>query len=165
MGYESSNFGSADSSNVTTQVTNHYGERELGGAAGVIRTSGSQNELTVYATGETINDGFIPQVYIPAGAAIVKAVAHVTEAFVMTGTTPTILIGTDGSEVTNGAVLDEVEGEAIGYYDITASLVGTWAADTRLAADTLVGVALGGTTPAVTDAGRVAFIITYSDVA
>lgn len=165
MAYETSAFGSADGSNVTTDVSNHYGARDIGDVAGVYNTSGSDNELTVIATSDAINDGFLPNVYIPAGAAITKAVAHVTEAFVVTGTDPTILIGTDGSEATNGAVLDEASAEAVGYYDITSTLTGTWSADTRLAADTLVGLALGGTTPAITDVGRVVFIITYTDVA
>lgn len=165
MGYETAAFGSADGSNVTTEVHNHYGEKNLGGAAGVFRTAGSDNELTVYATGEILNDDFLPVVVIPAGAVVTKAVAHVTEAFALGGTTPTILIGTEGSEVTNGAVLDEASAEAEGYYDITTTLTGTWDAEAAFAADTTVGLALGGTTPTVTDAGRVVFIITYSDVA
>lgn len=163
MGYETSAFGSADGSNVTTDVSNHYGERDLGGATGVLRTAGSQNELTLYVTGDIINDGFLPKVDIPAGAVITKATAQVTEAFVVTGTSPTILIGTDGSEATNGAVIDEASAEATGYYDITSTLAGTWDGEAALAADTRVGVALGGTTPAVTDAGRVVVVVTYTN--
>lgn len=165
MGYETSGFGSADGSNVNTEVHNHYGEKDLGGATGVFRTAGSDNELTVIATGEIINDDFLPVVVIPAGAVITKATAHVTEAFVLGGTSPTILVGTDGSEATNGAVLDEASAEATGYYDITTTLAGTWDAETAFAADTTVGLALGGTDPTVTDAGRVVFVITYANVA
>jgi len=165
MSYEASNFGSADGSNVTTQVTNHYGERNLGGATGVIKTEGADNQLTVYATGELINAGFVPPTVIPAGAVVTKAVAHVTEAFALGGTAPTILVGTAGSEATNGVVLDEASAEAEGYYDITAALAGTWGAEAAFAADTTVGVALGGTTPTVTDAGRVVIVVTYTNVA
>ena len=163
MGYESSRFGNANGGNVTTQVTTHFGERELGGATGVLKTEGAENQLTLYITGEIINDGFLPQVDIPAGAVITKATAQVTEVFDLGGTSPTILVGTDGSEATNGATLDEASAEAAGYYDITSTLAGTWDAEAALAADTRVGVALGGTSPTVTDAGRAVVIITYTN--
>ena len=165
MSYEQSNFGNANGGNVTTQVNNHYGVRNLGGATGVLKTEGTDNELTLYVTGEIINGSFLPQVDIPAGAVITKAVAHVTEAFVLTGTGPIIAVGTDGSEATNGASLTEAQAEATGYYDITASLAGTWDAEAAFASDTRVGVALGGTTPAVTDAGRAVIVVTYANVA
>lgn len=147
-------------------VHNHYGPRNLGGATGVLKTEGAANELTVIVTGETINSTFIPEVVIPAGAVITKATAHVTEVFALGGTTPTILVGTEGSEVTNGAVLAEASAEATGYYDITSTLAGTWDAEVAFAANTTVGVALGGTTPtADATTGRVVFVITYANVA
>ncbi len=167
MGYETSNFGSADGSNVEQTVSNHYGERNLGGATGVFRTAGSDNELTVYLTGEILAGDFLPEVVIPAGAVVTKATAHVTEAFSLEGTTPDIYIGTAGSEGTNGATLAEASAESTGYYDITSTLAGTWD-EAAFAADTTVGVALDGTTgdEAITDStvGRVVFVITYANV-
>lgn len=168
MAYETSAFGSADGSNVTTDVNNHYGERELGSATGVIKTEGADNELTLYITGKTLTDGFLPQVDIPAGAVVTKAVAHVTEAFSLEGTSPDIYIGTDGSEGTNGATLAEASAESTGYYDITSTLAGTWD-EAAFAANTRIGVALDSTTgdEAVTDdtVGRVVVVITYANVA
>ena len=147
-------------------VHNHYGPRPVGGAKGVYRTEGSENELTIVVTGETINSTFELPVDIPAGAVVTKATAHVTEAFVLGGTTPTILFGTSGSEVTNGGVISEAQAEATGYYDVTASLTGTWDAEAAFAAKTSVGVALGGTTPtADASAGRVVIVVKYSNVA
>ncbi len=167
MGYESSNFGSADGGNVTTQVNNHYGERNLGGATGVLKTEGSDNELTVYLTGEILAGDFLPEVVIPAGAVVTKATAHVTEAFSLEGTTPDIHIGTAGSEATNGATLAEASAESTGYYDITSTLAGTWD-EAAFASDTTVGVALSSDTgdEAITDetVGRVVFVITYANV-
>jgi len=155
--------------NTGLNVHNHYGPRDTGGATGVYRTEGSDNELTVMVTGEILNSTFLPEVVIPAGSAITKAVAHVTEAFALStsdASLPTIEVGTEGSEATNGATLTEAQAEAVGYYDITASLSGTWSADTRLAADTTVGVAMTGTAVAAdATVGRVVFIITYTSVA
>lgn len=164
MSYEQSSFGNANGGNVTTQVNTHYNGRELGGATGVVRTEGTQNELTLYVTGEIIQNGFLPQVDIPAGAVVTKAVAQVTEAFALGGTSPTIAFGTDGSEATNGGSLTEAQAEAAGYYDVTTSLAGTWDGEAAFAADTRVGIALGGTSPTVTDAGRVVIVVTYTNV-
>lgn len=146
-------------------VHNHYGARPVGGASGVVRTSGTKNELTIIVTGESVNSTFEQPVDIPAGAVVTKATAHVTEAFVLGGTTPTILFGTSGSEATNGGVLAEASAEATGYYDITSTLAGTWDAEAAFAAKTSVGVALGGTTPtADSTVGRVVFVVEYSNV-
>ena len=147
-------------------VHNHYGPRPTGGATGVYRTEGSENELTIIITGETLNSTFELPVDIPAGAVVTKATAHVTEAFVLGGTTPTINFGTKDSETTNGGSLSEAQAEATGYYDVTASLAGTWDAEAAFAAKTSVGIALGGTTPtADSDVGRVVVVVKYSNVA
>lgn len=147
-------------------VYNHYGPRKLGGATGVIKTQGSDNELCVIVTGEFLNTEFLPEVVIPAGAVVTKATAHVTEAFDLGGTTPTIAVGTSGTETTNGVTLDEASAEATGYYDITANLIGTWGSEAALDADTTVGLDMGGTSPTADEtAGRVVFVITYANVA
>lgn len=52
MTYEASKFGKADGSNVTTQVTQHYGARDTGGSEGVLKTEGSKNEYVVNYDGD-----------------------------------------------------------------------------------------------------------------
>ncbi len=146
-------------------VHNHYGARKLGSVAGKIKTEGAENQLTLIVTGETLNSTFLPEVVLPAGSVVTKAVAQVTEAFDLGGTTPTIAVGTADSETTNGVELDETSAETAGYYDITADLAGTWDAEAALAADTTIGVDMGGTSPtADSESGRVVFVITYFNV-
>lgn len=141
-------------------VKNHYGPRESGRAAGVYETDGAKRQIVLDLVADQVSDGiFIEDFVIPAGSLIIGAYVDVGEAFVLGGTTPTILVGTDTSEVTNGLVISEAIAEATGAANVTATLTGTWAA--KLAADTTVGVALGGTTPTITDAGAVKVIIEY----
>lgn len=142
-------------------VKNFYGPRRLTeGTIGGIETRGSQKELTLELSGYAINDNvaFLTGL-LPAGAKVEEVVVRTDSAFVMTGTTPTILIGTAGSEATNGFAITEAQAEAVGTYKIT-SFSGTWA--NGLAANTTVGIALGGTTPAVTDAGKMRVTVRYT---
>jgi hypothetical protein len=141
-------------------VFNHYGERGTQDSGGVIKTEGSTNELTLVIDGTMVSDGAIPRATatLPAGAKVTKAYVHVTEVFVLTGTTPTIDIGTQGTEGTNGFDITEAQAEALGVYEET-TFAGTWAAE--LAASTVVDVALGGTTPASTSAGQATIVIEY----
>lgn len=144
-------------------VRNTYGTREKGGGLGIIKTEGVSNELTADVTGSTLStsgDAFAT-VKIPAGSLVTGAWVEISEAFVLGGTTPTILVGTKGSESTNGAVVSEALAEAIGTTDITATLAGTWN-EVFFAAETSVGVILGGTSPtslAGTGIGRI--VVTY----
>jgi hypothetical protein len=147
-------------------VRQNYGTRNTGYALGVVKTEGSSNELSVDITGETLANNAFAKVVIPAGSIVTNAYFETTEAFDLGGTTPTILVGTKGSEATNGVVVAEAEAEAIGSGDITASLQGTWAAGSGLAADTEVGVALGGTTPTVDAAlGDITVTVVYKKLA
>ena len=164
---EVSRFGNATaagSGNVTYVVHNNFGPRDSGGTFGVLETDGITWEVIYDITGEMFNDvpdGLVP-VVIPAGAIIKAAYVDVTEVFVVTGTTPTILVGTNGSEATNGLVISEAIAEALGPANVTSTLAGTWDAEAPLAADTTIGVALGGTgNPAVTDAGKLRLTIVY----
>lgn len=146
--------------NTGLNVKNHYGARETGRGAGVLRTAGHSTELSIELSGELVGDEtFVEEFVIPAGSLILNAYVKVDEAFVLGGTTPTILVGTDGSEVTNGLVISEAIAEATGSADLTGTLTGTWAA--KLAADTTVGITLGGTTPTVTDAGYARLVVEY----
>ncbi len=150
----------------TGTAFNQYGPRETQDgqlSGGVTRTAGVMQEVVVYINGSDFTSGsFDTRATLPAGSTFVEAIAEVTEAFVLGGTSPTINVGTNGSEGTNfGIELSEANAEATGtYYNDTGA--GTWAAP--LAADTVIGVALDGTTPTVTAAGEAKVVIRYIKV-
>lgn len=167
MGFEQSKFGdgsAAGSGNVVSTVSNHYGPRDTGKTTGVIRTSGAVNELTLDIDGEMVGDAAYALVVpkIPANSIVEDVFVEVTEAFVLGGTTPAIEIGTEGTEATNGVTITEAQAEATGVYDVTSALAGTWAAG--LSAETTLGLALSGTSPTVTDAGKMRVVIRYVHV-
>lgn len=145
-------------------VANFYGPRTaLEGLGGHVKTEGAKKQLVLEFSGKNINDGVMDSIEIlPANALIVAAYADVEEAVTMTGTTPTILVGTDGSEVTNGLVISEAQAEAASVYDVSGTLTGTWAAG--LTSDTTLSVVLGGTTPTITNDGRIKVVIEYVQV-
>jgi hypothetical protein len=140
-------------------VHNFYGPRRTRAPKGGISTEGSMNELTVDIWGSSFADNMneINGIVLPKGALIRDAFAHVSEEFVLGGTTPSIALGTDGSEETNGVVLDEASAEAEGTYELTP--IGTWA--DALTEDTPVSFALGGVTPTITDDGKVRITVRY----
>lgn len=142
-------------------VKRFFGPRTAGeGLVGGIETRGSQKELTVEVTGKALNDNidFLKGV-LPAGAKLEEVVVRVDEAFVVGGTSPTLAIGTDGSETTNGFEVTEAQLEAVGTY-VISSFNGTWA--NGLSDVTTVGVALGGTSPTVTSAGKARITARYT---
>ena len=153
-----------ESSGLGAGVRSRFGPVAIpDGSAGVYRTSGARNELVLEFTGDDINNDDFQKPIIPAGSLVTAAHAEILEAFVLGGTGPTIDIGTDGSEGTNGVnIVDTNEADTVGTYDILDTPDGTWAAS--LAADTTVSVALGGTTPTVTAAGRAKVVIEYINV-
>lgn len=170
MGYEISKFGDAGyttgTTNVTSNVSNFYGPRDHDVTAGVIKTEGAMNELTLHIDAETITDAdFVLTVkpFIPANSRIEDAYVEVSEAFVVTGTTPVVSVGTEGSEATNGVDISEAQLEAVGVYDITSTLAGTWAAAGGLTARTVVGIA-NSAGLAVTDVGKAKLVIRYIHV-
>jgi hypothetical protein len=161
--YEISKFGNGGS-NVVRNVHNNFGPRNTGQTVGLFENDGGQEELVFYITGDQLNraatnDEFLVVPKIPAGATINGAYARTREVFVMGGTSPTIRIGTDTSEATNGIVITQAQAQALGTYNISATAVGTWAAP--LAADTAVGTSLGGTSPTVTNAGVIEVVVRY----
>lgn len=163
-GFERSPFGGYNTT-VVQDVHNYFGPRTDLGPEGVVKTQGSFNEASWEITGADVGASaesgrWLVQPTLPAGAIITNVFLKVKEAFVLGGTSPTILFGTDTSEATNGFVISEARAEALGTYDITSTLTGTWAAP--LAAKTTVGVALGGTSPTVTTAGRLEVIVQYA---
>ena len=164
--FETSQFGDGVSTTRATNVSNHYGGRETGGAKGVVKTEGAMKEASITISGTNLSDGtfdLLTDLKIPAGAMIEDVYLKVSEAFVLTGTSPTLLIGTATSEVTNGFVGSEAQMEAAGSYDLTSTLTGTWAAP--LAASTTVGISLGGTGgPTSSSAGKAKVIVRYAVV-
>ena len=171
MKYEISKFGNGvlvgSGGNVVQNVHNNYGDRDSGDTVGVNKTEGSENELRFNVTGEMLNraagnDEFLVAPVIPAGFVVEAVYARVKEVFVASGTTPSVEIGTEGSEAANGFSLSEAQLEALGTYDLTSTLAGTWAAPIN--ANTTVGVALAGTTPAVTNAGSVDIVVKLTRV-
>ena len=102
---------------------------------------------------------------IPEGAIITRVYVDVKEAFALAGTSPTVDVGTDGSETTNGFEISEANIETVGRYDYTSSLQGTWDAEAPLAASTTVGIDLGGTSPVLTEGqGHAVITIEYTAV-
>lgn len=168
MTYYTSPFGNGtlvgSGGNVTSNVHNQFGPRDAGGTQGVNKVEGIKEELIIDLNAELFNDvpdGLIPFV-LPGGAIITAVYVDVEEVFVVSGTNPTVLIGTDGSEVTNGFVISEAVLEATGTANLTSTLAGTWDAEAPLAANTTIGIALGGTgSPAITDAGKARVTILF----
>lgn len=169
MAYEQSKFGDGSASgagNVTTAVHNHYGPyTEVNKTVGNSQDDqGFMKELVIDFDGTVVGNAAYPLLAptLPAGAIIEDVYLFVDEVFVLGGTTPAIEIGTEGSEATNGFSISEAQAEAVGTYDLTSALSGTWAAG--LAAATTVGIALSGTTPTVTSAGKARVVIRYARV-
>ena len=165
MSFEQSKFGDGVSTTKVTNVSNHFGGRVTGGVSGVVKTEGTTNEAVFDFTGADLSAGDFAletAFKLPAGAVVERVWFKVKEVFTITGTSATGLIGTNGSEVTNGFVVTEAQLEAEATYDLTSTLTGTWAAP--LAAATTVGIALGGTTPTSAATGRAKVVIEYAVV-
>ncbi len=140
-------------------VNVNYGPRSVDEARYSEKTrddSSLEVEIAFHGSDFTIVSGVIP-----AGALLRAATIDVLEVFVAGGTTPSLVLGTDGSEVTNGIVIAEAILEATGKADLFSTATGTWAA--LLAAATTVAIALEGDTT-ITDVGH-AVVKLYFDLA
>lgn len=140
-------------------VTNFYGPRHRHeGVQGAMSTIGAERQLVILFSGDTYTT---VTGALPAGAVVVgNAVVEVVEAFALGGTTPVINVGVQGEEGTNRlAQLSEAQAEAVGTYSVASA--GTLAVNTPLAAAVVIKVALGGTTPTATTAGKAKLIIPY----
>lgn len=165
--FEVSNFGNGvltgSGGNVVSKVHTKFQGREVGEQAGVLTSDDAYTQVTFTLTGSQLvrdkatDDAFLVPVVIPAGAVISDVIVRTKEVFVLGGTTPTILVGTQGSEATNGFVVSQAQAQAVGT--VLPTKVGTWASP--LAAATTIGVALGGTSPTVTAAGKLDVLIRY----
>lgn len=170
MKFENTPFGNGvlvgSGGNVVTKVHNNFAGRELGEQVGVNHSDTAETQITMTITGKQLTrdvatgDAFLVPIKLPVGAVLGDVIVQVKQAFALGGTNPTILIGTQGSEVTNGFVISEAQAEAIGTYNVTSTKTGTWASP--IAAEATVGVALGGTTPTVTTVGRLDILVKYT---
>lgn len=170
--YETSKFGNGTSSlsaggNVVLASGvphNTFGPRDSGGGSGVLKVEGTIEQVRLEVTGDDINDllGPLVDTYLPAGGLIRDAYWNTVKVFVATGTSPTLLVGTDSTEVTNGLVVNETALETLGTTRVTSTLTGTWAVNTPLAARTKIGFAVGGSGgPAIARSGRGILTIEY----
>lgn len=171
MGYDISQFGDnvleGSGGNVESKVSNHYGPRFTGEVSGVVKTEGASKELVLEFDGQNFSDGaYTLQTAktLPAGANIDDVYVKVTEAFDLGGTNPVGDVGTEGSEATNGFTIDDSALEALGTYDLTSALSGTWAAP--LAAATTIGLAASADSGLTVDTsvGKAKVIIRYTVV-
>lgn len=158
-GYENTKFGNGTGTNpgaTVTNVHNFFGPRVSGGTVGPEKVTGSIEQLVIHIEGGLLNDNLEPltPTYLPQGATIRDVYWDTEVVFTLTGTTPTILIGTDTTEVTNGLVISQAVAQSANTARLTGTLVGTWAVNTPLQARTKIGYALGGTSPTVDRLGR-----------
>jgi hypothetical protein len=165
MPFEQSKFGTggaAGTGNVVSVVNNFFGQRQTGKTAGIMNTEGALNELVIDIDRAVLAAGTFPLTApaLPAGAKVIRALVEVQEVFILGGTTPAIKIGTKTTEATNGLTITEAQAEALGVYDVTASLAGTWLAG--LAARTTLGIALSGTGPTNGATGKARVVVQYS---
>lgn len=164
MAFETALFGDGVSTTRVTNVSTDFGPRGSGKTTGKAKTEGFVTELTLDIDAAMVSAAAYPLIApeIPANSIIEDVYVEVTEAFVLGGTTPAIEVGTETSEATNGFTITEAQAEATGIYDVTSALSGTWAAG--LAADTTLGLALSGTSPTITAAGKLRVVIRYVSV-
>lgn len=144
-------------------VFNQYGARDTGGTVGVETDKDSVHTMGVAFTSRSLNENFMSPFVLPRGAKVLRYLLRVDEAFTMTGTTPTLIIG-GTVPATNGVVLTAAELAAVGTKSPASTGTGTWAlaSATGTTAAERVTKALGGTTPAVTvGAGKAELMVEY----
>lgn len=132
-------------------VNNFYGARNTGGAVGTEPNTDGIWQLSVDITGDSLQSAYLPPLFIPKGAHFLRYMLRIDEAFVLTGTTPTLIFG-GTAPATDGVILTQGELQAIGTKIPASTGTGTWAvaSATGTTAAQKVAKALGGTTPVVT---------------
>jgi len=151
-------------------VFNQYGVRGTGGTVGTEHGENTTFYLRIDLTGQSIADaiaGFIPPVVLPKGANIDSFKLRIDEAFTVTGTTPALSIGLNGSVGTNFITISGAELGVIGTKEVTATGAGTMAiaSTTGLTAASKLAFALTGTTPVVDPTvGKGTLLITYTNM-
>lgn len=161
MGYENKAFPL-----VSGSAYNHYNQRGVEDgvvSGGELPSTGTEYQKTVYVTGEDFaaGDSYTTNLILPKGAQVTSTSFEVNEAFALGGTTPVIDVGVATTEGTNRLVsVSEAQAEAVDTVATDSTPEGTLAS--VLTADTAIGVALGGTSPTVTSAGRIKVVVTYT---
>lgn len=144
-------------------VFNQYGVRDTGGSVGVETDKDSVHTMGVSLTDLSLNEAFMSPFVLPRGAKVLRYLLRVDQAFTLTGTTPTVIIG-GTVPATNGVVITAAELAAVGTKSPASTGTGTWAvaSATGTTAAERVTKALGGTTPAVTrGAGKATLMVEY----
>jgi hypothetical protein len=147
----------------------HFGSRRAGERAnfGLCDSDSSDVELVAYVSAKDFTAGTATyngvNFDIPSGFTVRSVVAEVTEVFTLTGTTPAIVVGINGSVATNfAASLSQAQAQAVGIYNLSGG--GSLAANTPLAADSTLTVGMSGTTPTVSGVlGKVKIVIKAVD--
>jgi hypothetical protein len=146
-------------------VNSSYGRRSAGGVIGVETSDQSEHRLSINFTGESINSAFLPPVVFPQGAKVARYILRVDEAFVVTGTNPTVIFGGTAPD-TNGVVLTKAELEAVGTKIPASAGTGTWSTTSATGATAAEKVtkALGGTSPVVASTqGKATLIVVFDN--
>lgn len=144
-------------------VFNQYGPRSTGNTVGVETDKDSIHQMSVTFNNRSLQDAFLSPFNFPKGAKVLRYLLSVDEAFTLTGTTPTLIVG-GTAPATNGVVITAAELAAVGTKTPASTGTGTWAvaSTTGATATERVTKALGGTTPAVTvGAGRGTLLVEY----
>ena len=141
---------------------NYYGTRSTDEArvSAEISNSGGSHVLEVAFRAKD-DQYLLVEGTIPAGSVIREVIVEVIEAFALSGSTPTINLGTDGSAATNGVPISEAQAEAIGVSSPTP--IGTWAQGAVLAADTAIAIELGGS-GVLTEVGHCVIKVMYDNM-
>jgi len=143
-------------------VKNAYGPRSrFEGVGGQMTTEDNERRIVVMFDGANYTGVSFT---LPVGTTVAgQALVEITEVFALGGTTPTIAIGVSTTEVTNYlALVSEAQAEALGTYSIASA--GTLAVNTPLTAAVTIKVALGGTTPTITGAGKLKLVIPVRNI-
>lgn len=99
MSYETSAFGAGDGANVTSDVSNHYGQRAAGGQSGSTTHKGLYSEFNINVDADGLNSDFP----IVTGALIKEVVSDFA-----TGAITTLTIGGVDISAADGAPLNDV---------------------------------------------------------
>ena len=141
--------------NTGLQVATQYGARNTGVSIGAETTKTAFNILSIELTGKGLAEKFIPPFVLPKGASIKRAVLSTDEVF--SGLT-TVTIGEGKAEATNGIALAAAD-FTLGTRDVTAKLVGTWAADKSVAKAAITGMVVAGTV--LPTQGKASLVVEY----
>lgn len=110
-------------------VHTQYGSRNTGVSVGVEYTDNSESILSVELTSAELGNGFVPPVVVPQGARIIYA--HLTVSKPIATTAAGVVIG-GAVPATNGVPITQAQLAAVGTYDLSAALTGTWATDSAV---------------------------------